>query len=274
MLTKENFMNWEKLGAAVITGASSGIGEAYARALAEQGFELVLVARRKDKLEKLRSELEEKFSIKADVLAADLSDLSDIEQIYKILGEREDIDILINNAGFGTLGYFDLIPLEPSIEMLFVHNIAPVSFSRAVLPNMVKKGRGIIINVASFGAFFPSYQNVIYCATKAFLKMFTEGLAVELEDTGIKVQVLCPGFTKTEFHEVGYFKEFDRSVIPELAWMTSEEVVEISLKAFANNELIVVPGEANKKFLETITHPKFGEKLRKRSALITKIPRD
>jgi short-subunit dehydrogenase len=273
MSIKENFMNWKKPGSALITGASAGIGEAYARKLAEQGFNVILTARRKNKLENLASELENDYNISTEIIVADLSLLSDIEQMYKQLEEREDIDILINNAGFGTPDYFDIVPLEHSKEMLFVHNIAPMYFSRAVLPNMIRRGHGIIINVASLAAFFPSYQNVVYCATKAFLKMFTEALAVELEDTGIKVQVLCPGFTKSEFREAGHYKDFDRPVVPELAWMTSEEVVEISLKAFDNNELIVIPGDANKKFMETISHPKFGEKLRRRSALITKIPR-
>lgn len=269
----KNFMDWDNPRTAFITGASSGIGAAFARELASQKFNLVLVARRKEKLEKLASELGDQQAIKAQVLVADLSKLEDIERSYEYITKLNDIDVLINNAGFGTLGYFDNTPFGPQREMLFVHNVAPVFFCRAALPIMIRRARGIIINVSSVSAFFQTPQSVMYTSTKAFLKEFTETLNLELDETGVKVQALCPAYTRTEFFEAKYYKDFDKTTIPEKLWMTAEEIVKLSLSAVPENKVVFVPGEHYRAFVKLITDPKLGRRTRKNLIKAAKIPR-
>ena len=273
MIQIKNFMDWESPGIALITGASSGIGAAFARELASQKFNLVLVARRKEKLEQIASELEDQHAISAHILVTDLSKLDEIKRVYEYITKLDEIDILINNAGFGTLGYFDNTPLEPNIDMIFVHNIASTYFCRATLPIMIKSGRGVIINVASLAVIVQLPHNAIYNATKSFLRSFTETLHMELEDTCVKVQCLCPGFTSTEFHEVGDFEGFDRSLIPESSWMTPEEVVKLSLKAVPENEVVFIPGEAKQAFAKLWANPKLGARTRRNMIKLFKLPR-
>lgn len=270
----KNFMDWESPGTALITGASSGIGAAFAHNLANQGFNLILVARRKERLEQLALELENKNSIKANVIVADLSILEDIERLYSYIIELESLDVLINNAGFATRWYFDMIPFERQKDMIFVHNLAPSYFCRAAIPGMIKRGRGVIINLSSISAIVNLPQNVMYSATKAFIKIFTETLAMELDNTGVKLQCLCPGFTKTEFHEVGDFKGFNRSLIPENLWMSAEEVVKLSLEAVSNDEIIFIPGNANQEFIKLWNDPKLGARTRKNMTKAFEIRRE
>lgn len=225
------FWGWDKPGMALITGASSGIGAAYARQLAEKGFDLILLARRKDRLQALADKLQNNYSIRCDIIPADLSNGDEINTVADYIHHVDNLDILINNAGFATIGYFADIPLEKSMRMFHLHMTASLQFSYAALPDMLKRKRGAIINVSSLGAFMLTPGNVLHDATKSFLATFSENLALEVKDRGIKVQALCPGFTRTEFHEVGDFKNFDRSVIPDSLWMMPDEVVASSLKA-------------------------------------------
>ena len=153
MNNQKNFMNWDSPGIALITGASSGIGAAYAHSLSAQGFETILLARRKENLEKLALQLTEKTSKKSEILVADLTILDDIIRVSEKIQLINNIDVLINNAGFGTRGYFENIPVSSHKDMLFVHNLAPIYFCRAVLPSMIKRNRGVIINVSSVAAF-------------------------------------------------------------------------------------------------------------------------
>ncbi len=273
MSETKNFMSWDSVGTALITGASSGIGAAFTRELAKQKFNLILVARRKERLDELASELKNTYGIQVLVIVADLSKIEDIELLYSHISDLEDLDVLINNAGFGTRGYFENIPFKPQKDMIFVHNIAPSYFCRAALPNMIKRNRGVIINTSSMAAITYLPQNVMYNATKAFLKVFTETLHLELEGTGVKVQALCPGFTITEFHEVGDFQGFNRKVLPEKMWMSSEEVVKQSLEAVAKDEYIFIPGSANQAFAKLWMDPKLGDRVRKNMINALKIPR-
>ena len=269
----KNFINWNHPGTAFITGASSGFGAVFARELASQKFNVVLVARRKERLDKLASELEEQYDIQAQVLTADLSKLGDIEHLYDEITKLDDIDVLINNAGFGTSGYFDNTPFGPQRDMLFVHNVAPVYFCRAALPIMIKRGRGVIINLSSVLAFYQTPQNLMYTATKVFLKEFTETLSLELEDTGVKVQALCPGFAHTEFHDTEYFKEFDKNAIPENLWMNAEDVVKLSLEAVPKGKVVFIPGEPYQAFVKLITDPKLGRRTLRSMRNAAKLPR-
>ena len=234
---------WKNPGKVFITGASSGIGASYAKAFAENGYDLVLLARRKDRLQALAKQLESGGSIDCEIISADLAEQEEIKKVTNHIRQIDNLDILINNAGFATIGYFADIPIEKSMRMLHTHMTATVQFTHAALQVMLKRERGAIINVSSMGAFMLTPGNVLYDATKSFLATFSENLWLEVRDKGIKVQALCPGFTRTEFHEVGDFKNFDKSVIPDSLWMMPDEVVRLSLKALENSrDVVFIPG--------------------------------
>jgi len=234
---------WKNPGKVFITGASSGIGASYAKAFAENGYDLVLLARRKDRLQALAKQLESGGSIDCEIISADLAEQEEIKKVTIHIRQIDNLDILINNAGFATIGYFADIPIEKSMRMFHTHMTATVQFTHAALQVMLKRERGAIINVSSMGAFMLTPGNVLYDATKSFLATFSENLWLEVRDKGIKVQALCPGFTRTEFHEVGDFKNFDKSVIPDSLWMMPDEVVRLSLKALENSrDVVFIPG--------------------------------
>ena len=243
MLTKEKFLNWDNPGTAFITGASSGIGLSFAKQLAQQGFNLILLARRKDRLKKIASELESQNSIRCEIIQADLSEIGNIKKTADYIRQINDLDVLVNNAGFATLGYFADVPIEKSLGMLNVHLTATIQFTHAAIKGMLKRKRGAIINVSSMGSFLLSSGNVVYDATKSFLNTFSENLKLEMPDMDIRIQALCPGFTRTEFHEVGDLKNYDRKAIPDSMWMSPDEVVSLSLKALGKSKKIIfIPG--------------------------------
>jgi short-subunit dehydrogenase len=243
MLQQKLFLGWDNLGKALITGASSGIGAAYAKLLAGKGFDLILIARRKDRLQDLADKLQTDYSIRCETISADLSNDDEINRVVELVHHIDHLDILINNAGFATIGNFAAISLEKSMRMFQLHMKAPLQLSHAALQGMLKRKRGAIINVSSLGAFLLTPGNVLYDATKSFLVTFSENLALEVKDKGIKIQALCPGFTRTEFHEVGDFKNFDKSAVPNSLWMMPDEVASLSLKAMEKNKKVVfVPG--------------------------------
>lgn len=229
-------------GRAVITGASAGIGEEFARQLAAAGFDLTLVARRADRLQALAGELSAAHGIRAEVWAADLTDEADVAALSQALAAADDLVLLVNNAGFGTRGEFIEVELERTVDMIRVHVLATVTLCRAVAPGMIARGGGAIINVSSIAAFFPSAGGANYGATKAYLNAFSEALAAELRGSGVVVQALCPGFTTTEFHDVGDYQNFDRGQIPAPLWMPARDVVAESLAALSGQRVIVVPG--------------------------------
>jgi short-subunit dehydrogenase len=227
---------------ALITGPSSGLGEAYARKLALQGYNLVLVARREERLTALSSELQARYPVKAEVLVADLTRERDIERVETKIANLKHIDILINNAGFGTTGTFAEVDFDGQLGMITLYVVAPTRLIRTALPKMERGGS--IINVASLGAFIKVPGNVTYCAAKSYLVVFSETLHMELEEKGIRVQALCPGFARTEFHEK--MGGFDSSVIPKVLWMNPEDVVKESLKALEKGKVVCIPGLKNR----------------------------
>ena len=246
---------WKNPGKVFITGASSGIGASYAKAFAENGYDLVLLARRKDRLQALAKQLESGGSIDCEIISADLAEQEEIKKVTNHIRQIDNLDILINNAGFATIGYFADIPIEKSMRMFHTHMTATVQFTHAALQVMLKRERGAIINVSSMGAFMLTPGNVLYDATKSFLATFSENLWLEVSDKGIKIQALCPGFTRTEFHEVGDFKNFDKSAIPDSLWMMPDEVVWLSLKALENSrDVVFIPGWKNRLFKWIIQH--------------------
>lgn len=255
MPRQKYFLNWEKPGKALITGASAGLGVSFARQLARNGFDLVLLARRKDRLQAIAGKLESDYSIRCEILPADLSNRDEVRKAADYIKQIENLDILINNAGFATIGYFADLPVEKSMRMFDVHMTASVMFTHAALQGMLKRKRGAIINVSSVGAFTLTPGNVIYDSTKSFLCTFSENLSLEVKDAGIRIQALCPGFTRTEFHEVGDFEGFDRKLIPDFLWMPADEVASLSLQALEKDKKIVfIPGWKNRLITWLVQH--------------------
>ena len=263
MVLYTNFMNWDHPGIALITGASSGIGAEFARQLASQGFGLILLARTEANLRALATELEGEYHVRTEVLTADLSLQVDVDKVVSRLKEIDTLDILINNAGFGSSGDFADNDFSIQLNMLQVHTVAPVHLTRAVLQPMLERKRGVIINVSSVGGYLPSAGGVMYASTKAFLRMFSQSIALEVMDSEIRVQALCPGFTHTKFHEVGELEGFNKGKIPKSLWMSAEEVIAGSLKAARKNKAVYVPGFKNKILRMLINAPIIGRILQK-----------
>ena len=232
-------------GTAVITGASSGIGETFARALAQRGYDLILVARRRELLEVLAEELSSAHGIHAEVLAADLALEEDAAMVAREIEAREDASMLVNNAGYTLEGPFAESDIERQLDMVRVHDLATMRLTRAALPGMIARRRGAVINVSSLGGFAPQLDNSVYCASKAFLIEFTETLHLELSGSGVRVQVLCPGFTHTGFHDAA---GSDISGIHDWMWMKAGKVVEESLRALERGNVVVIPGRRNRFF--------------------------
>jgi len=226
---------------ALITGASSGIGASFARKLAARGYDLALVARRRDKLAEIARDIESGYSVRVEILVADLSRDADLGTVEDYIRGSANLDFLVNNAGFGIVGRFFSLPIEGQDQMHRLHVIAPLRLTHAALTGMVARRRGSIVNVSSVSAFGQNPGSVSYSATKTWMNSFTEGLYMELKSAGspVQVQVLCPGFTLSEFHDA---MGFDRGQIPGWMWMSADEVVDGSLLALGSGKLVVVPG--------------------------------
>jgi short-subunit dehydrogenase len=228
---------------ALITGASSGIGECFARALAARGRNLVLVARSKDKLESLAAELRAKQEIAVEPIPFDLAEAGAAERLAEALRERQlKIDLVVNNAGFGARGRFWELPYERQSEMIRLNVLTLAQLTHLLLPEMVAAGRGAIINVSSTSSFQPIPYTATYAATKAFVTSFSEALREELRRFGITVVTLCPGGTQTDFFRAS---GYGRPKLPG-GIQPPEEVVEAALKALDRRGGMVVPRFLNK----------------------------
>lgn len=229
---------------ALVTGASSGIGNSFARLLAANGSDLIVVARDAERLEALAAELEAKDGVAVEVLVADLSDREQLATVADRLGSvTSPIDLLINNAGFGFSG--DFIELDPFLETSVVDvNVGAMHrLAHAAGSAMSARGRGGIINVSSVAGFGPSPKAATYAATKAFVTSFSEALHMELGPLGVVVSCLCPGLTKTEFQQRS---DFDVAQVPEALWQMPDAVAEAGLQGLAKGKAIVIPGAQNK----------------------------
>ncbi|MGA3099242.1 MAG: SDR family oxidoreductase [Bryobacteraceae bacterium] len=221
---------------ALVTGASAGIGATFARRLARDGYRLILVARRRERLEELARELGG-----ADVLAADLTRDDELKLVEERILAEPNLELVVNNAGFGVAGRFYRLPVEANARMHQLHVIAAMRLAHAALRAMTARDKGALINVSSVAGFGQTPGSVSYCATKAWMNSFTEGLYLELKSAGsaVKVQALCPGFTYSEFHDV---MGMDRGRVPAFLWLRAEDVVEMSLAGLARGKLFVVTG--------------------------------
>ena len=225
---------------ALVTGASSGLGAVFARKLAGRGYDLMLVARDAARLSAISRDLETNGA-RATVVAADLTTDAGVAAVEAALVAAGRLDLLVNNAGFGTTGALAVTPLERQDQMLRLHVLAVSRLSRAALQLMKPGKRGGIITVSSVASFINSTGNVNYCATKAYQRSFSEGLALECAPHGIRIQALCPGFTHTEFHERMKFDQ--KNSAPAWMWLKAEDVVETSLRQYeAGGATICIPG--------------------------------
>ncbi len=229
---------------ALVTGASSGIGRAIAIKLADEGAALVLVARDTDRLEALADELRTGCGVEVEVLAADLTDRADLSRVEARLIAAPPIDALVNNAGLGTYGEFRTLDPDGEVREIELNVTALVRLTRAVVPAMVERGRGWILNVSSMASLQPTPLNATYGATKAFVTSFSESLHEELRMSGVKVTAVLPGFTRTEFQERAGLG--DTGGVPEFMWQSAEDCAAEAVAALAAGRPLVVPGSLNK----------------------------
>lgn len=244
---------------ALVTGASSGIGKAYAERLAADGFDLLLVARRQDVLDGLAATLRAAHGIAAEPLAADLSCSAGIERVRARLRELGAAEVLVHAAGFGTRGHVTDLAPDVLESQVYLHDVAGVLLSRAVLPEMKARNRGALILVSSLAAFFTTAEYTVYSATKAFLNTFCQGLRDELAGTDVKVQAVCPGLVKTGFMHTELYGDFDYSAVPEAFWLTPEAVVAESLERLRGRARpVVMAGRKNRLFVGFLRLPVVG----------------
>lgn len=228
---------------AVITGASSGIGAEFARQLAPLGMGLVLVARRRERLEQLAEQLAAIHGVPVEIEGCDLADRGALEALAARLAERSDIEVLVNNAGLALVRRF--MATEPArlISQLDVHIIASTRLTRAVLPQMAARRGGAIIQVSSLAGVFPRLSSPTYGSSKAYLNGFSDALEMEMAGSGVCFQALCPGFTRTEFHSTAEFSGLDMYArLPGFIWLSAERVVQESLAGLVKGKRRVIPG--------------------------------
>ncbi len=231
---------------ALITGASAGLGAEFARQLAAQNYNLILTARRSDRLEELARELSSKYAIAIHLLPGDLARVSEPQRIFDVL-ERENIilEFLVNNAGFGMPGTFDEHKWIEHQEYVQLMLSAPLEMSHRALRMMHARKRGFIINVSSLAGFMPGTQaHTLYAASKSFLIKFSQSLSQESARFQVNVCALCPGFTYTEFHDANGTRE-KMNKLPKFVWMDAESVVRQGLEAVKRGDPVYINGKWN-----------------------------
>lgn len=221
---------------ALITGSTAGIGAAFARRLAAEGHDLVLVARDTKRLREQATELHDRHGIEAEVLTADLATDEGIETVTARLGDRKNpVDLLINNAGFGHKGRYLDVSMADELKMLKVHCEAVLRLTSAAATTMRERGRGGVVNVASVAAFVPRGT---YGASKAWVVQFTQGAAKDLAGSGVRLMALCPGFVRTEFHERA---GMGTDNIPGWMWLDADKLVAAALDDLARGKSLSIP---------------------------------
>ena len=222
---------------ALVTGATAGIGLAFAERLAKEGHDLVLVARSEQRLERIAASLRERWNVECEVLPADLADPKQLATVESRLASSDArvIDLLVNNAGFTLRKRFVHGDIDDEVRMLDVLVRAPLRLSHAAIPGMVERGHGAIVNVSSVAGFLP---NSTYGAAKAYVTTFSEALAHQLRGTGVRAMALCPGFVHTEFHERARLK-MER--VPEWLWLDAPAVVDTALTDLRRGTIVSVP---------------------------------
>jgi short-subunit dehydrogenase len=237
---------------ALVTGASAGIGAEFARQLAARGYDLVLTARRADRLASLAAELSQRHGARCEVIAIDLSQADANASLFRTTESAGiAVDMLVNNAGYGLPGHLTAQPWAAHRDFIALMVSGPVELCWHYLPGMRSRGRGHIINVASLAGLVPgSAGHTLYGACKAWLIKFSQSLALECAPQGIHVSALCPGFTYSEFHDVNGARAIV-SKMPKYMWMQAPEVVTAGIEAVLRGDIVCVPGRVNRfiKFL-------------------------
>jgi len=230
----------------LITGATFGIGYELAKIFAREKYNLILVARNKEKLEQIKSELQNP-EIEIFLLSKDLSNPNSPKEIFDFINSNNlSVDVLINNAGFGLLGPFHELELQTQLDMIQVNITSLVHLTYLLLPQMIERKSGKIMNVASTAAFQPGPNMAIYYATKAFVLSFTEALHAELKSEGITVTALCPGPTKTEFQKRARMENINLERSSLIPYMSAEKVARIGFDGLMKGKRVVIPGTINK----------------------------
>ncbi len=230
-------------GAALVTGASAGIGRAFAHGLAARGHDLVLVARDGTRLAELGAELEREHAVTAEPLAADLSTDGGVAVVENRLRDvGGPVDLLVNNAGFGTFGRFAELDVDAEVQEIELNVVALVRLTSAALATMEPRGRGGIVNVSSLAAYQPAPMSATYGATKAFVHSFTHAIREEARGSGVQVLLVCPGYTHTEFHDRA---GLGPTGVPEFAWQSAAAVVEVALRDLDRGRSVSIPGVLN-----------------------------
>lgn len=238
------------MATALITGASSGLGECFAYALGQEKYDLVLVARRQDRLNAVAEEATRKGAHSTVLIQADLSERNAPAMVFQLVeSARLAVDMLINNAGFGTSGRFDQLPLGRDLEEIDLNVSALVALTHLFLPSMVARRTGIVMNVASTAAFQAVPYMATYAATKAFVLSFSQALSAELSGTGVNVMTLCPGPTHTEFQKVAHTQ---RARLPAFAYMDADTVVAQALTAARRGRSLYINGMLNAVMAEAV----------------------
>ncbi len=228
---------------AMVTGASAGLGAEFCRQLAGRCDLIIAVARRAEPMAALAEQLRGETELY--IVEADLTTTEGVARSMEAIRQKGPLDYLINNAGFSVLGSFEGAVIDDQLAMVNLHINATLSLCRAAIPFMRENGGGNIVNVSSIGAFLPSPGVAVYSATKAFLNSYSISLQQELAGSGISVQALCPGYTRTEIHDTSSMGGFDKTTVPDEYWMEAGPVVTASLEGLGGDSVIVITGESN-----------------------------
>jgi hypothetical protein len=230
---------------ALVTGATSGIGLAYADRLASMGYHLIITGRRMEVLNARAEEIRHRHRVSVSTLEAELTRDRDLEELERVL-TRERPSFLVNNAGFGIRSYFVDTPRKTWEALVKVHVMAPLRLTQGALKYMLEGSGGTIVNVSSEAAFLPVMRNSVYSGAKAFLLRWTESVALEVMGTPIRIQALCPGMTRSDFHPRMGQEGASLSRSPLIRWITPQEVVDESIRALQSGKVICVPKASGK----------------------------
>lgn len=228
---------------AIITGATGGLGEAFAHKLAQCHYDLLLTGRNTSRLQELKQIIEQQYNTQVKIISADLTVRDDLQRLIQAIHQLDNVEILVNNAGFGNHQNFFESDFADQEQLLQIHVAVTTRLVHEVVPRMVEKHKGFIINVSSLAAFLPSGESYFYCASKAFMVTFSECLHIDLKKMGICTQVLCPGFVNTGFHQ---HQNTSKQVDYQWLWMNPKDVIKSSLQSLDRQKVLCIPGFFNR----------------------------
>jgi short-subunit dehydrogenase len=241
---------------AAITGASDGLGKEFARQFAEEGYDLLIIARRGQLLEEIKTEFETKYGIFVEPYICDLSNAEEVKRLEERLEKSDSLEFMVNNAGFGFAEAFPDVDPDREEKMIRVHTISLMRLSRAALVPMCRRKKGFLINLSSVAAFLYGNNSAEYMATKSYVLSFSRCIQCDVQKYGVRVQALCPGLTHTGFHSTELMKFFQKNKTPSLLWLTAEYVVRTSLRAIRKTRRVVcIPSLRYKLILALLCNP-------------------